>query len=159
MNDQPRSRQAAELSRATVLRGAVTGGLINACINGAIQWFSLRDRASIPLSVDAITNAEQTVLGMAVPLAVSISMILTVIAYVTLKVPKQPFWPSVLWLTIKHGLFVFGLIVASAVVWQRSMGSVTVSLATAVIVLGVLAGGVGATVNYMTIHASVLRRL
>lgn len=96
---------------------------------------------------------------MAVPLAVSISMVLTVIGYVTLKVPKQPFWPSVLWLTIKHGLFVFGLIVASAVVWQRSIGSVTVSLATAGIVLGVLAGGVGATVNYMTIHASVLRRL
>ena len=75
----------------------------------------------------------------------------------TLKAPKRRFWPGGLWLTIKHGVFVFGLIVAAAVVWQRVMGTVPVSLATAVIVLSVVAGLVAGVVNYMTIHASVLR--
>lgn len=144
-------------SNAKILRGAMIGGVINGLINGAIQWFLLRGHASIPLTVDAITNDQNTVLGAAVPLAVSLAMILTVIAYLTLKAPKRRFWPGVLWLTIKHGVFAFGLIVVGAVVWQRLMGTVPVSLATAVIVLGVVAGLVAGVVNYMTLHASVLR--
>lgn len=145
------------MSNAHILRGSIINGVINAVINGAIQWFLLRGLVSIPLSVDGITNDEQTVLGMAVPLAVSIAMILTVVAYLTLKAPKRPFFPDLLWLTIKHGVFAFGLSVAGAVVWQRLMGTVPVSLITAVIVLGVVAGAVGGLINYMTIRASLLR--
>ncbi len=132
-------------------------GVTNGLINGAIQWYLLKGRASIPLSVDGITNDEQTVLATAVPLAVSLAMILTVVAYLTLKAPKRRFLPGVLWLTIKHGVFAFGLIVAGAGTWQRRMGPVDVSLGAAVIVLGVIAGIVGGLVNYMTIHASLLR--
>ena len=62
-----------------------------------------------------------------------------------------------LWLTVKHGVFAFGLTVSGAVVWQRLMGSVPVSLATAVIVLGVVAGLVGGVIQFMTIRASLLR--
>lgn len=145
-------------SNATILRGAVTGAVINGLINGAIQWFLLRGHAPIPLTVDAITNDQDTVLGAAVPLAVTLAMILTVIAYLTLKAPKRRFWPDVLWLTIKHGVFAFGLIVSAAVAWQRVMGTVPVSLATAVMVLAVVAGLVAGVVNYMTIHASRLRK-
>lgn len=145
-------------SNAKILRGAVTGGVINGLINGAIQWFLLHGHAPIPLTVDAITNDQDTVLGAAVPLAVTLAMILTVIAYLTLKAPKRRFWPAVLWLTIKHGLFAFGVIVAGAVVWQRVMGTVPVPLAGAVIVLSVVAGLVAGVVNYMTIYASVLRK-
>ena len=143
------------LSSADILRGSVISGIANAIINGAIQWFLLRDQVSIPLSVDCITNDQHTVLGTAVPLAVSIAMILTVVAYMTLKQSKHPFMPHVLWLTIKHGIFTFGLIVGAAVVWQKLMGSVPVSLSTAVIVLGVVAGVVGGVVNFMTIRASL----
>ena len=144
-------------SNATILRGAVTGGVINGLINGAIQWFLLRGHAPIPLTVDAITNDQDTVLGAAVPLAVTLAMILTVIAYLTLKAPKRRFWPDVLWLTIKHGVFAFGVIVSAAVAWQRVVGTVPVSLATAVMVLAGVAGLVAGVVNYMTIHASRLR--
>ena len=84
-------------------------------------------------------------------------MILTVIAYLTLKAPKRPFWPTVLWLTIKHGLFVFGLIVSLAVVWQRTMGTVSVSLLPALIILSTIAGLVAGAVNFMTIRASLMR--
>lgn len=145
------------MSNAHILRGSIINGVINAVINGAIQWFLLRGLVSIPLSVDGITNDEKTVFGMAVPLAVSIAMILTVVAYMTLKEAKRPFFPDVLWLTVKHGVFAFGLSVAGAVVWQRLMGTVPVSLITAVIVLGVVAGAVGGLINYMTIRASLLR--
>ena len=65
----------------------------------------MRGHAPIPLTVDAITNDQDTVLGAAVLLAVSLAMILTVIVYLTLKAPKRRSWPDVLWLTIKHGVF------------------------------------------------------
>lgn len=138
------------------VRGAVTGGVVNGLINGAIQLFLLRGHAPIALTVNAIINDEKTVLGEAVPLAVTLAMILTVVAYLTLKAPKRPFFPQVLWLTIKHGVFVFGLIVTGAVVWQRTMGTVSVSLVTAVLILSVVAGLVAGVVNYMTLRASVL---
>ncbi|HDX0923175.1 TPA: hypothetical protein RNS88_003094 [Stenotrophomonas maltophilia] len=144
------------LTNEKILQGAILNGVINAVINGAIQLYFLWGTTTIPLSVDTITNESHTVLGSAVPLAVSLAMILTVVAYMTMKVPKQPFFPSVLWLTFKHGMFVFGLCVTGAVIWQRTMGTMTVSLASAVIVLGILAGLVAGIVNYMTIHASRL---
>ncbi|MFZ2235053.1 MAG: hypothetical protein WBP11_06330 [Dokdonella sp.] len=84
--------------------------------------------------------------------------ILTAIALLTLKAAKQSCCPHVLWLTIKHGVFAFGLIVAAAVVWQWTMGTVHVSLATAVIVLALVVGLVTVMVNVMTIRASVLNR-
>lgn len=144
-------------SDARILRGAVVGGVVNGLINGAIQLYLLWGHAPIPLSVDAITNDADTVFGAAVPLAVTLAMILTVIAYLTLKAPKRRFLPGVLWLTIKHGVFTFGLIVAGAVVWQRLMGTVYVSLTSAVVLLVLVAGLVAGAVNYMTIHAALLR--
>lgn len=139
-----------------ILRGAIIGGLINAVINGAIQLYLLKDHAPVALSVDGISSDAHTVFGAAVPLTVSLAMILTVIGYLMLKGAKKPFWPDVLWLTVKHGLFAFGLIVSVAVMWQRVMGSVSVSLVMAAAILGVVAGLVAGMINYMTIRASRL---
>jgi len=83
-------------------------------------------------------------------------MTLTIIAFLSLEAPKRRFFPDMLWLTFKHGLFTFGLIVSGAVVWQRVMGSIPVSLMTAVIVLGAVAGLVGGAINYMSIRASLM---
>jgi hypothetical protein len=71
------------------------------------------------------------------------------------KGPKKPFFPTTLWLIVKHGLFAFGAVVAGAVVWQRAAGTVEVSLWTAVIFHGLLAGVVATIVNYMTISEIV----
>jgi len=144
------------LSNDEILRGAILTGVINAVINGAIQIYFLRGLTSIPLSVDGITNDSHTVFGSAVPLAVSLAMILTVVAYTTVKVPKRPFYPAALWLTFKHGMFAFGLCVTGAVIWQRVMGTITVPPVLAVIILGAIAGLVAGVVNYMTIRASRL---
>ena len=158
MDDNSHIKHVGAISTTTIVRGAIIGGVINAVINGAIQWYLLGGHAQIPLSVDGITNDEQTVLGTAVPLAVSLAMILTAIAYLTLKAAKRPFFPDVLWLTIKHGVFAFGLIVSAAVVWQRVMGTVQVSLAMAVVILALIAGLVTVMVNVMTIRASLLAK-
>lgn len=138
-------------SHPDILKGALVSGAINAVINGVIQFFLLRGSDSIPLSVDSIGAGTHTVLASAVPLAVSLAMILTAVAQWTLKGPKKPFFPTTLWLIVKHGLLAFGAVVAGAVVWQRMAGTVEVGVATAVILLALVAGIVSAVVNYMTI--------
>jgi hypothetical protein len=138
-----------------IAKGAAISGVINAVINGAIQWFLLAGHGPLPLTVDGITNDEHTVFGAAVPLAVSLAMILTAVAYTTVKKPRPPFYPTFLWLVIKHGFFALGVIVTFAVLWQRIFGSITVPLAAAVLILGLVAGVVSALVNYMTIRASL----
>ena len=137
--------------------GAALSGVINALINGAIQWYLLADCASLPLTVDGITNEEHTVFGAAVPLAVSLAMMLTAVAYMTVKAPKPPFYPTFLWMTVKHGFFALGVIVTFAVLWQRMFGSILVPLSVAVLVLALVAGLVAAMVNYMTMRAAVGR--
>jgi hypothetical protein len=150
-----KSTTSNRMTRSDIRKGAVVSGLINAAINGAIQYFLLRGSVPIPISVDSIGTETHTVLGSSVPLAVSLAMILTAVTHWTTKGPKKPFIPTTLWLVIKHGLFAFGTVVAAAVIWQRTVGTVEVGLGTAVLVLGILAGLVAAIVNYMTISAIV----
>lgn len=141
-----------------IRKAAIISGVVNAVINGAIQAYFLWGKTSVPMSVDAISAGTHTVLGSAVPLAVSLAMILTAVAHWTLKAPKKPFVPTTLWLIVKHGLFAFGTLVAAAVVWQRLVGTVDVSVATAVLLLAVVAGIVAGLVNYMTISEVVERK-
>lgn len=141
-----------------LLRASVINGAINALINGAIQFFMLQGQGPVALTADAISTTEHTVLGSAVPLAVSLAMILTAVTHLTIKGPKPPFFPGVFWLTLKHGFFAFGVVVSAAVLWQRAMGTVDVSVGSAVVILGIIAGLVAAAIHYMTTLASVEAR-
>jgi len=142
------------LDDAEIRKGALISGAINAVINGAIQWYLLSGHGSLPLTVDGITNDEHTVFGAAVPLAVSLAMILTAVAYTTIKGPKPSFYPAFLWMVVKHGFFALGVAVTFAVLWQRILGSIEVSLPVGVIILGLVAGVASAAVNYLTIRAA-----
>lgn len=142
--------------KSKLLQGAILTGVINAAINGGIQYFFLKGHETIPISVDAITNTEETVLGTAVVLAITLSIILTLVAYFGIKEEKAPFWPTTFWLTIKHGFFTFGVITSLAVLWQRYMGTVEVSLVSALIIIGVIAGIVSGFVNYLTLKESII---
>src|SRR6056297_3444670 len=73
----------APMTQSDILKGAVLSGVINAVINGAIQFFLLRGDAPLPLTVDSIGTETHTVLGASVPLAVSLAMILTAVAHWT----------------------------------------------------------------------------
>lgn len=69
---------------------------------------------------------------------------------------KVKFFPTAFWLTIKHGFFTFGILTSLAVLWQRYMGTVEVSLVTALIIIGVIAGLVSGIVNYLTLKESTM---
>lgn len=140
-----------------IVKGAIITGIINAIINGGIQYFILRGTAPIPISVDSITNNEHTVLGTAVVLAVTLAMILTAVSYFKIKVERVPFFPTTFWLVLKHGFFTFGVVTALAVLWQRYFGSIEVSLLLALIMVGVIAGIISTIVEYLTIKACIVR--
>lgn len=140
---------------STLVKGALLTGVINAVINGGIQYFFLKGFSSIPISVDSITNNEHTVLGTSVTLAITLAMILTLVAYFGIKEQRVPFYPTAVWLTIKHGFFTFGVLTSLAVLWQKYVGTVEVPLVSALIIIGVIAGIVSGIVNYLTLKNCV----
>lgn len=134
-----------------VLQGAIINGIINGVINGGIQWFTFKNHTAIPLSVDSIRNDQFTVLGGAVFLAVTLAMILTFIAFFSVKKEIRPSITKRIWTILKHGFFTFGVITGLSVLWQYYFGTVEVSALTATILVGSIAGIVALVVNYMTI--------
>ncbi|MEQ8966955.1 MAG: hypothetical protein RID91_14125 [Azospirillaceae bacterium] len=100
-------------------------------------------------------NEEHTVFGAAVPLAVSLAVILAAVAFSTLKSAKPAFFPTFLWMAIKHGFVALGIVITIAVLWRRFLGSILVPVPLGVVILGIVAGLVSAMVNYMTIRACV----
>ena len=142
--------------KSKLLRGAALTGVINAVINGGIQYLFLKGHSSIPISVDSITNTTETVLGTAVMLAITLSMILTLVAYFGIKGKKAIFFPTTFLLTLKHGFVTFGILTSLAVLWQKYVGTVEVSLVSALIIIGVIAGLVSGFVNYFTLKESVI---
>ena len=141
-----------------LVKGALITGVINALINGGVQYFFLKDFTIIPISVDSITNDTATVLGTAVTLAISLSVILTIVAYLSIKEKKVSFFPTAFWLTIKHGFFTFGVITSLSVLWQKKMGTIDVPLTTALLIIGLIAGLISAIINYLTLKECTLEK-
>jgi hypothetical protein len=134
-----------------LMKGALVGGVLNAIINGAINWFQVKGKTELYLTVDAITNTEHTVLGGAVILAASLAAILTIISYFTVKSPDKPaFYPSALLITLKNTFFAFGVMVTISILIQRIAGSIVVTPFTGVVIVGLVAGVVAGVVDYMT---------
>jgi hypothetical protein len=78
-------------------------------------------------------------------------MILTLVAYFGVKGDKAPFFPTTFWMILKHGFFTFGVLTSIAVLWQKNMGTITVSLFLALIIIGIIAGIVSGVINYLTL--------
>lgn len=133
------------------MKGALLSGVINAIINGAINWFQVKGKTELYLTVDSITNTEYTVLGGAVMLAATLAAILTLISYFTVKSPvKPPFFPNALLLTARNAFFAFGVMVTFSILLQRFAGSIAVTPFTGVVIVGLVAGVVASVVDYMT---------
>lgn len=144
------------VSNNKIIQGAVLGGIINAFINGGVQYFFLKKLDRVPISLDSITNNDQTVLGTAVSLSITLAVILTFVGYFGIKVKKRKFYPHTFWLAIKHGFFTFGVLTSLAVLWQKYVGTVEVSLFGALVIIGIIAGIVSGVVNYLTLKKSIL---
>ncbi len=138
-------------NNAHLLKGAAISGIINGIINAIINWFTIDKSATINLTADSITSGEHTVFAGAVTLAVSLAFILTSIAYFTTKIPnKQPYFPAVFKLAIKHCVLAFGVVVIVAILLQKIAGTVAVSPLTSAVVTGIIAAVVGLLVEYET---------
>ena len=89
-------------------------------------------------------------------LTVILSMFLTLVTYSIIKRAKVPFFPTAVWLIIKHGFLTFSVVTALAVLWQRWVGSAEVSLVTAVLVIGAIAALVAGIINYFTLRDCII---
>ncbi len=134
-----------------LLKGSLLTALINACMNGTINWFSVRDLVEIPLTHDLISTEADTVFSGVVSLATSLAFILTTISFLTFKIPNKPrYFPKVFFLALRNSFFVFGVVVAIAILVQRMAGTVMITPIESALVSGVFAGIVGGTVDYLT---------
>jgi branched-subunit amino acid transport protein len=139
------------MNQSTILKGAIASGIINAIINGIINWFQLGDTTTIKLTTDSISSQEHTVFGGAVILGTSLAFILTSIAYLSLKIKNKPkYFPKVFFLALKQSVFVFGTIVIFAILFQNSFGSIEISKTLAAIVTGIIAGIASSCIDYWT---------
>ena len=151
---------AGPAAASIIRKDALTGAGVNALINAAISGFLLAGKGPQALSVDSIASREHTVLGSAVTLAASLAFILATITFFTFRkkareqalaaktLLDRPYFFFGLRQALGAALFMFGLIVAVAVLWQRFLGTLTVSVPVAAAVAGVVA----AVASY---HASV----
>jgi len=114
-------------------------------------------RPLLVLGIAGIADEAHTVIGAAVPPAVSLATIPTAVASTTVKVPKARPYPTVRWMVVKNGFFAPGPVVAVAVPWQRFTGSITLALPIAVVILGLVPGRAAGTVNALTIRAAMGR--
>lgn len=140
-----------------LIKGATITGVTNAIINAAIQYFMLRGHAPIPVTVDSISNNVHTVLGAAVPLAIGLAMILTVVSYYKAGGKRIGGLRFVIWLVFRNGVFTFGIVTAVAVLWQRLFGTIEVSMLPALVMIGVIAGVIAGIIEYSTIKACIVR--
>ena len=134
-----------------IIKAAIFSGVLNALINGIINWFQVKDKTDLFLTVDSISTGGHTVLGGAVILATSLAIILTSIGYFTFKAPNKPaYFPRVFLLTLKNAFFTFGIIVTLSILLQRFAGSISVTPITAALIVAIIAGLVAGVIDYMT---------
>jgi hypothetical protein len=136
-----------------VAQTAISTGVLNALINGIINWFMVRSQTELFLTTDSISSKENTVLGGAVILATSLAIILTSIGYFTFKSAKKPpYFPKGFMLTLKNAFFTFGVIITLSILLQRFAGSIAVAPISSAIIVAIIAGLVAGIIDYLTIN-------
>ena len=133
----------------------------SAVINGATAFVGYKGLRSIPLSLDTISSSEPTVWAQGVSLAFMLACILTCItAFTFIRAGgtgvKRPSVLAVLGIALRNGLFLFGTFVTLAVLWQRAIGTVTVTPGTAAVLVGFLAAVVTVLSDLLTKRSLVL---
>lgn len=141
----------AERAQSLIRRESLTSAVTNCFINAGLNAWMLSGKGPHTLSVDSIASTEATVLGSAVPLAVSISIILATITFFTFrrKALALDLGPAVrlerryfffgFSNAVASGFVMFGAVVGASVVWQRLLGTVTVSTPVAAAIAGIVA--------------------
>ncbi len=131
-------------------KDAVIPGAISAAINAFTAWQGFKGNEAIALTVDSISTGSSSAFGGAVATATAMGMIITLINFALAHREAQPanapsrtsLFGYALGVAIKNTLFLFGLFVALAVVWQRVFGTITVGAPTATVLTALIAGSV-----------------
>lgn len=130
---------------------SMKSALINAVISGILNWFKVKDKTVLFLSVDAISNTEKTVLGESVMIATSIATLITFVNYIKLKSKeKPPFFPNAVLLILRNAFFVFGVMVTLSILIQRFAGSIIVTPLLSELIIGFISWLVATVINYMS---------
>lgn len=145
------AQPAARAARAVVRRDAATGAGVNLLINAAISGWLLAGKGPHVLSVESIASEQHTVLGSAVTLAVTLAFITATVTFFTFRkkaralaladpaLLERPYFFFGLRQSLGASLFLFGMVVAVAVHWQRFLGTLTVPTPVAAAVAGLVA--------------------
>ena len=137
------------MTKQEIIKGAEINFVINALINGTINWFQLDKSKNHFLTADSITTSEHTVFSGAVALSVTLAFILSSVAYFTMKDPaKPPYFPKIFLLALKHSIYAFGLVALTGMLLQRYVGSIEVSPLEAATTAGLIAGIVAGLVDF-----------
>ncbi len=133
------------------LADSAVGAVINGVINGAISWSAFKTSASVPLSMDSIGSPGITALGNAATMVFALTLIITCITFFVFRrsarksgaapaaLVSMSFLPTGLRIATANTLLMFGAFVAAAVLWQRFVGTVSVSPLVATLVVAFMA--------------------
>ncbi|EQA6576299.1 permease [Vibrio cholerae] len=133
------------------LKDSLVGGMINGAINGYIASYHFKGMDSVPMSLNVITNSEVTVWGQAVSLTFGLGIILSLLTSKLflhqlnkshpqhVQQLQSGFWSNLVPITVGQAAALFGWFVALAVIWTKYVGEVSVSSASAVLLVGLFA--------------------
>ncbi|WP_177171425.1 permease [Vibrio cholerae] len=133
------------------LKDSLVGGMINGAINGYIASYHFKGMDSVPMSLNVITNSEVTVWGQAVSLTFGLGIILSLLTsklflhQLNKSHPRHVqqlqsgFWSNLVPIAVGQAAALFGWFVALAVIWTKYVGEVSVSSASAVLLVGLFA--------------------
>lgn len=135
-----------------IFKKAVINGLVSTFINGFTAWFELKEKEKIPFTLDNISNNEITVFGSVFPVVMSLCLILGIINYYTFRKIAQkekladpatlskPFFPGVIKLILSKAFSAFGILMITAVLWQKYFGVIYTSRFVTSVIVGITAG-------------------
>ena len=144
---------------ASLIRvGALYGALINGLINGGLNAWKLAGKGPHLLSADSIANREPSVLGSAVTLAACLAFNVSTIQFflfrrkaTVLSLAREPLLGRPYFFfgfrqALASALLVFAVAISVGVLWQRYVGTLTVSTPVAALI----AAGIAAVATYYT---------
>lgn len=148
-----------------ILQQAAIAATCNAAINGVKAWYAFRGEPAIALTLDSITGGSQSVLGVAVGSAFGLGLVGTMITFFTFRGAARKkgialqrelrFWPPYVLLMLKNAIFVFGVLIMLAVLFQRTVGTIEVSAGAAAAVTAAIAFAVTLYTSLATMETMV----
>jgi hypothetical protein len=158
---EPGSAPAPDGARATaalIRTNALAGAVINALINGALNAWTLAGKGPHVLSADSIATKQTSVFGSAVTLAATLAFNVATIQFFLFRRKAaaqvlaakpfldRPYFFFGLRQALASSLTMFATAVTVGVLWQRYVGTLTVSTSVA----AAIAAGIAAVATYYT---------